>query len=73
MRELSLTYNMPKTLLNQLHIGLTSASIAFVATDPFLLYSKVKNVDPSETDGTLFEGGQAVSTRSWGFTVNLTF
>ena len=73
MRELSLTYNMPKTLLNQLHIGLQSASIAFVATDPFLLYSKVKNVDPSETDGTLFEKGQAVSTRSWGFTVNLTF
>lgn len=64
---------MPKTLLNQLHIGLKSASIAFVATDPFLLYSKVKNVDPSETDGTLFEQGQAVSTRSWGFTVNLTF
>ena len=54
---------MPKTLLNQLHIGLQSASIAFVATDPFLLYSKVKNVGPSETDGTLFEEGQGVSTR----------
>lgn len=73
MRELSLTYNVPKTLLKRLPLGLTAASLAFVATDPFLLYSKVPNIDPSETDGTLFEGGQAVSTRSWGFTVSLTF
>ena len=72
MRELSLTYNVPKKLLKRLPLGLTAASVAFVATDPFLIYSKVPNIDPSETDGTLFEGGQAVSTRSWGFTVSLT-
>lgn len=73
MRELSLTYNAPKALLKQLHIGLTAASIAFVATDPFLIYSKVKNIDPSEMSGSFVEGGQAVSTRSWGFTINLSF
>lgn len=72
MRELSLAYNVPKGVLKRLHLGLTAASLSFVATDPFLIYSKVPNIDPSEANGTMLESGQAVSTRSWGFTVSLT-
>ncbi len=73
MRELSLGYAFPKSLLSRLHIGLNAASVSFIANNPFLIYSKMKNIDPSESDGTAFEQGQAVSTRSFGFSVNLTF
>lgn len=73
MRELSLAWNIPTTWLSNLHLGITKASIAFVATDPFLIYSKVPNIDPSESDGGFMEKGQAVSTRSFGFSVNVTF
>ena len=76
LRELSLKYQLPKSLLNKLNIGLSSASIAFVATNPWLIYSAVPNIDPSEVGGASYnglEGGQALSTRSFGLTLNVTF
>lgn len=73
MRELSVTYDFPKSLLSKANIGLTNASISFVATNPWLIYSACPNVDPSETGDEWLEGGQAPSTRSFGFTVKLGF
>lgn len=73
MRELSLTYNVPKKALKKLGIGLNAASIAFVATNPWLIYSAIPNMDPSEASSNYIEGGQAPSTRSFGATVKLTF
>ena len=52
------------------------ASVAFVATNPWLIYSACPNIDPSEIAGVDYnylEGGQAMSTRSFGLTVNITF
>ena len=73
MRELSLTYDFPKSLLAKAGIGLTNASISLVANNPWLIYSDCPNVDPSETGSNWLEGGQAASTRSFGFTVKLGF
>jgi TonB-linked SusC/RagA family outer membrane protein len=73
LRELSLAYSVPAIWLNKLHVGLTAASISFIASDPFLIWSDCPNIDPSETNGSAFETGQAVSTRSFGLSVNLTF
>lgn len=79
MRELSVTYSVPASYLRALHIGLTGATFSLIANDPFLLYSGVPNIDPSEIgtssefDYGAIERGQAVSTRSFGFSVNLTF
>ena len=73
MRELSVTYDFPKSLLAKANIGLTSASLSFVASNPWLIYSACPNVDPSETGDEWLEGGQAASTRSFGFTVKLGF
>ncbi len=73
MRELSVTYDFSKSLLAKAKIGLTSASISFVATNPWLIYSACPNVDPSETGSNWLEGGQAASTRTFGFTVKLGF
>ena len=73
MRELSLTYDFPKNLLKKAGIGLNDASISFVANNPWLIYSSCPNVDPSESGSNYVEGGQAASTRSFGFTVKLGF
>ena len=75
MRELALRYNMPKSLVNKIK-GISSASISLVATNPWLIYSAVPHIDPSELGGASYnflEGGQAVSTRSFGVTLNVTF
>ena len=73
MRELSLTYDFSKALLKKAGIGLSNASISLVANNPWLIYSACPNVDPSETGDNWLEGGQAASTRSFGFTVKLGF
>lgn len=73
MRELSLNYQFPTALLQKAKIGLTNASISLVASNPWLIYSACPNVDPSETGDNWLEGGQAASTRSFGFTVKLGF
>ncbi len=76
LRELSLRYDIPGKILKKAGIGLTNASVAFVATNPWLIYSACPNIDPSEIAGVSYnylEGGQALSTRSFGFSINLTF
>ena len=73
MRELSMGYDFAPSLLNRLKLGLTSASISFVANNPWLIYSAILNIDPSESNTNWLEGGQAASTRSFGFTVKLGF
>ena len=73
MRELSLTYDFSRALLKKANIGLTKASVSFVANNPWLIYSACPNVDPSESGTNWVEGGQAAATRSFGLTVKLGF
>lgn len=76
LREVSLSYRFDRSLLDRLGVGLTGATISLVAQNPWLIYSGVPNIDPSETVGSFggfLETGQAVSTRSYGATVSLTF
>lgn len=76
LREISLRYDFPKTLLKKANIGLNAASLAFIAQNPWLIYSGTPNIDPSETSGSEYnyvEGGQSIATRSYGLTVYLTF
>lgn len=76
MRELSVRYDVPTAWLAKHNWGVKAASLSFVASNPWLIYSAVPNLDPSEIGGVSYgymEGGQAPSTKSFGFTVNLTF
>ena len=76
LREVSLKYDLPKKFLYNLGIGITKASVAFVATNPWLIYSACPNIDPSEIAGVSYnylEGGQALSTKTYGLTLNITF
>ncbi|MDD7455682.1 MAG: SusC/RagA family TonB-linked outer membrane protein [Bacteroidales bacterium] len=76
LRELSLTYTLPSEVLKKTRTGLKGASLSLVAQNPWLIYSAVPNIDPSETVGAFYgflETGQVVSTRTFGFTVSLVF
>lgn len=76
MRSLSLSYDVPKAFLNKLGLGLKKATLSFVADNPWLIYSGIPNIDPSETGNAYYnymESGQTISTRSYGFTVDITF
>ena len=76
LREVSLKYDLPEKFLKNMGIGITKASVALVATNPWLIYSACPNLDPSEIAGVEYnylEGGQAMSTRTFGVTVNVTF
>lgn len=73
LRELSLSYQVPASALQKLRIGLNDASVSFVASNPWLIYSACPNLDPSESGSNWLEQGQAASTRSFGLTVKLGF
>ena len=73
MREVSLSYDFPRALLKKAGVGLSNASISFVASNPWLIYSACPNIDPSESGSSWREGGQVGSTRSFGLTVKLGF
>lgn len=84
LRELSVTYDINSDFLKRLKVGLSKASISFVASNPWLIYSAIPNIDPSEHSGNrngsstyeymnVIETGQAFSSRTFGFSLNLTF
>ena len=73
MREVSLSYDFPRAFLKKANVGLNNASISFVASNPWLIYSACPNLDPSEAGTNWREGGQVGSTRSFGLTVKLGF
>jgi TonB-linked SusC/RagA family outer membrane protein len=73
LRELSLSYNVPAEFLSSLGIGLSSANVSLVATNPWLVYAKCKNLDPSEAGSNWLEGGQVGSSRMFGLTIKLGF
>lgn len=75
VRELSLLYNIPKSVLGKLKIA--NASIGFVSRNPFIISKKVPNVDPDSNynngNGQGFEYGSLPSRRSWGLNLNIRF
>ena len=77
IRELSLSYNVPRKWLDKIHKDISAVNLSLIATNPFTIYSGVPNVDVSDTAGGggagFFESGNILSTRSFGFTVNVTF
>lgn len=81
MRELRLGYSLSSGLLDKIKF-LKGASIAFVANNPWLIYSKVDGIDPSEiggdtvearNNGSWVESGNLPGTRTFGFDLRLKF
>lgn len=71
LREVSVGYQLPVK-----KIGLDflqAASISLTARNPWLIYSKSKDFDPSELGQRFGENGQFPGTRSFGFNIKLGF
>jgi outer membrane receptor protein involved in Fe transport len=75
-RELSLGYNIQSNLFNQRIFQ--SAYLSLVARNPFIIYRKVKDVDPESSysvDGNSYglENFGVLPTRSWGVNLAIKF
>ncbi len=74
LRELTLSYNVPKTMLKNVVKGL---NLSFVARNPFIIWKNIPNIDPdsnyNNTTGMGLECGSLPSRRSYGFNVNIKF
>lgn len=72
LRELSVGYKIP---VSKLGIGkyLQNATFSIVARNPWLIYSKTKDFDPSEITNVFGENGQLPGTRSMGINLKLGF
>lgn len=68
LRELNLSYNLPKKLLNK--TPFQSVAFSFYGRNLLLIYSSLKNIDPesnySNSNGQGFEYGSLPSRRNFG-------
>ena len=75
LREMNLTYTLPKTWSNK--IRFTNLEVSVIARNLAILFKNIPNLDPDNAISTSniqgFEGGQAASTRSIGFSLNAKF
>jgi TonB-linked SusC/RagA family outer membrane protein len=75
VREIMLTYTLPKGLLNKARIA--DMSLSIVSRNPFILHKKLPNVDPDSNynngNGQGLEYGSLPSRRSWGVNLNFRF
>jgi TonB-linked SusC/RagA family outer membrane protein len=72
LRELSLGYNIPVKKMG-LNKFIQRATVSVTARNPWLIYAKNRDFDPSELKETYGENGQFPGTRSIGFNVKLGF
>ncbi|WP_020528028.1 SusC/RagA family TonB-linked outer membrane protein [Flexithrix dorotheae] len=75
LRELTIGYNLPKSILDKLKIA--SARFSIVGRNLLLLHSNVENIDPESTYNEGNAQGmdyfQTPQSRSYGFNLNLKF
>ncbi|MHC1704113.1 MAG: SusC/RagA family TonB-linked outer membrane protein [Tenuifilaceae bacterium] len=72
LREVSLGYNLP---VKKLGVGnwIQNATIAIVAQNPWLIYAKNKDYDPSEISNIGGETGQLPGVRTFGANLKISF
>jgi TonB-linked SusC/RagA family outer membrane protein len=73
MREVSLGYRLPVEKWSGLNKSIQNATISVVARNPWLIYAKTKDFDPSEISSTYGENGQFPGTRSLGLNLKIGF
>jgi hypothetical protein len=72
MREVSIGYRLPVEKWN-LTKTIQNATFSLIARNPWLIYSKTRDFDPSEISSTYGENGQFPGTRSLGFNLKVGF
>lgn len=71
LREVSLGYTLPAKFVSKFKAQ--RASLSLVARNPWLIYSKIPGIDPSESAGSWMEGGQLPGTRTIGLNLKVSF
>ncbi len=72
MREVSLGMSLPVAKWGLSKV-MSAANFSIIARNPFLIYRKTTNFDPSEISGIQGEDGQYPGTRSVGFNLKISF
>jgi TonB-linked SusC/RagA family outer membrane protein len=72
LRELSIGYTLPVRKLGLTKV-LQGANVSIVAQNPWLIYAKTKDFDPSEISAASGEAGQFPGVRSLGVNLKLNF
>ena len=72
LREVSLGYNIP---VGKIGLGkwLKKANFSVIASNPWLIYAKTNDFDPSEISNQIGEGGQFPGLRGFGVNLKLSF
>ncbi|MET0466811.1 MAG: SusC/RagA family TonB-linked outer membrane protein [Chitinophagaceae bacterium] len=73
MREVSLGYRLPVQKWSFTGKWLQNATLSVIARNPWLIYRKAKDFDPSEISNVFGENGQFPGTRSLGVNLKLGF
>jgi outer membrane receptor protein involved in Fe transport len=72
LRELSIGYDLP---VNKIGLGkyIQGITVSFVAQNPWLIFAKTKDFDPSEISNAAGEAGQFPGVRSFGTNIKVNF
>lgn len=72
LRELSIGYRIP---VSKLKVGkyIQNATLSIVSRNPWLIYAKTRDFDPSEINSVYGEDGQLPGTRSIGVNLRIGF
>lgn len=73
LREVNIGYQLPVAKWKFTSGYMQSASISFIARNPWLIYSAANNWDPSEISQVYGEEGQLPPTRSYGINLSVVF
>jgi hypothetical protein len=75
LRELSLTYTLPKNIFDNTFIQ--EMSVSFVGSNLWIIHKNLPYADPETTQGAGniqgWQSGVMPSTRNFGFTLNVNF
>jgi TonB-linked SusC/RagA family outer membrane protein len=71
LRELSIGYALPVKFASK--IKAQRATVSLVCRNPWLIYTAVPGIDPSESAGSWIEGAQLPGTRSIGVNLKVSF
>lgn len=73
LREVSVGYKIPVQKIGNLSKYVQNATFSLVARNPWLIYAKNRDFDPSELSAKYGEDGQFPGTRSFGFNLSVGF
>jgi hypothetical protein len=75
LRELSLTYNLPRSLIDQ--TPLTAASVSFIGNNLWIIDKNLPHADPeaSQSSGNIqgWQSGVMPTVKNYGFNIKVQF